>query len=982
MPDLRGQVVQGLTQEAYRLSSLGRHEEALSCIYRAFPVAPRSAHIFNTRSMILDALGRHDEALADVQSALSIDPELPDALNNRGIHYARVGRFEAALSCYERSLALDPGQLQTRYNRSTSLLSLGHWLRGFKEFEVRWRLFPLEASRLKSLKPVWLGERDIAGKTILLHHEQGFGDTLQFCRYAVLVQRLGASVIVAVPETLRALMCTLPGRPRIVGEGEPIPEHDYCCSLMSLPHVFCTTPENTWAEVPYLSASAECVGKWSALLGAPGVRPRVGLVWSGRRYPPINYPRDMSIEALSPLLAAEADFVCLQTDLTEAERARLGAAARVVRYGDTFADFADTAGLIENLDVVITVDTAVAHLAGALGKPVWVMNRYASCWRWMMNREDSPWYPSLRLFRQQAMGEWSSVVRSVGESLRQLCAEWRGEHRDRQQLLALLNSGLAHHRSRAFARAIADYRVVLEQVPQQPEALHFLGVALAEEHRHEEALTYLSAAVEVQPDNPAAHNHRGNVLAALARYDEALLSHDRAIALDPNFAEAHYNRGVSLVSMGRTEAAIESYQRALTLQPDHSSAHNNLGNAYVDVRRFEEALGCYERATQLRPAFVDAWVNRANALRRLGRTDEAIAAARTALECEPGRAEAHSALGSALASQGQLGPAMFCYERALELKPGLAEALWNKALAQLSQGEFRAGWVGYEARWKVKSLQLSQRYGEIPPWLGRESVRGKTVLLHAEQGYGDSIQFCRYATVVAAQGARVVLGVPGGLGRLMRSVEGVSEVVMQPPIPEFDFHCPLLSLPLAFETEVESIPAAVPYLRAAPEDRAVWAARLGVRTVPRVGFCWSGSPTHTNDVNRSIPLGVLLPLTRCAAQWVSVQKEVRAGDTALLAGVAGLYRAGELLTDFADTAALVSELDLVITVDTSVAHLAGALGKPVWILLPFVADWRWLREREDSPWYPTARLFRQSVAGDWGSVVERVLGELRRFLRG
>jgi hypothetical protein len=412
----------------------------------------------------------------------------------------------------------------------------------------------------------------------------------------------------------------------------------------------------------------------------------------------------------------------------------------------------------------------------------------------------------------------------------------------------------------------------------------------------------------------------------------------------------------------------------------HAGAHNNLGNAFFHLDRHAESLGCYERATQVRADFVDAWVNCANALRRLGRCEEACAAARTALALDPECAEAHSAFGVAAAGMGRHAEALSSYQWALQLKPALAEAVWNKALLELSQGRFREGWAGYEARWLVKSLRLGQRY-TTPPWLGGESLRDRVILLHAEQGYGDSIQFCRYAPLVAARGAKVLLGMPSGLRALMASLEGVDSVVTQAPVPDFELHCPLLSLPLAFGTELATIPAKVPYLHADRVARESWAARLGPCAVPRVGLAWAGSPTHTNDANRSIALERLLPLTRFDVQCVSLQKEIRATDLPFLAGPAVLCRLGEELTDFAATAALLSELDLVITVDTSIAHLAGALGKPVWILLPYVADWRWLREREDSPWYPTARLFRQAAPGDWGGVIERVAAELSVFTR-
>jgi len=298
----------------------------------------------------------------------------------------------------------------------------------------------------------------------------------------------------------------------------------------------------------------------------------------------------------------------------------------------------------------------------------------------------------------------------------------------------------------------------------------------------------------------------------------------------------------------------------------------------------------------------------------------------------------------------------------------------------LSRGEYREGWPLYEARWRVRSLGLTRHYEDRPIWRGGESVEGKTMLLHAEQGYGDTLQFCRYAPLLAARGARVILGVPSALRSLMRTLEGVADVVAQAEQLQFDHHCPLLSVPLAFGTECATIPAPKCYLAPDPVVQARWAARLGPRAGrPRIGLAWSGSATHTNDLNRSMPLGSLLPLTGFSAQFVSLQKDIRAGDTDLLAGESQMLRLGEDLTDFADAAGLVACLDLVISVDTSIAHLAGALGKPVWILLPLVADWRWLQGRQDSPWYRSARLFRQASRGNWADVIKRVAVALDEF---
>ena len=991
---IRPEHVDVLIKKAHLLHHFDRREQALETIERAVQAAPADLNALNTRGMILETLCRYDESMADFDRVLQIDATFHDAINNRGMIHARFARFKEALACYDESLAIVPEQVQALYNRAMVLLAMGDWARGLKEFESRWNIAPLEAARFNRLAPVWSGKEDVTGKTVLLHHEQGYGDSLQFCRYAALVAKKGARVILAVPAGLKSLMRSLPGNPQVVSEGDPVPAHDYCCPLMSLPMAFGTTPANVPSGVPYLRADPGKVRSWGERLGAR-LRPRIGLVWNGRRYAPINYPRDMPLEILQPLLAVDADFFCLQTEMSKDDEDRLARLPHVARFSDELREFSDTAALIMNLDVVVTVDTAVAHLAGALGKPVWLMNRFASCWRWLQERPDSPWYPSMRIFRQRAIGDWTGVVEQVREAAVRLSDRFvRGQSTIRteptrsvgpsvtERLVEMCQAALADHHQGLLDAAIAGYRRILSSDPWQPDALHYLGVALAQSGKLEEALVPLTASVERAPTNAAAHTHRGNALSGLGRHEEAIDSHRRALALDANLVDAHYNLGVTLAELGRHEDALASFDRALGIDPTHAQAHNNSGNALLELGRCEQALQRYRKATRLRPALLDAWTNLAGALRRLCRYEEALTSIEQALQLRPDHPESHSGRGAILACVGRYDEALKSYQRSIELQPMLAEGLWNKAVLHLSRGEFDEGWPLYEARWKVRALGLRHRFGSTPAWLGREPLQGKTILLHAEQGYGDSIQFSRYASIVAATGARVILGVPEALRTLMQTLDGVDQVIGNGPLPPYDFHCPVLSLPLAFKTNHASIPARESYLRADPILAERWARRLRPRRKLRVGLAWAGRATHNNDLNRSIELRELASLFRLPAQFVCLQKELRTGDEGILANAGVAMRLGEEFSDFADAAALISELDLVICVDTAVAHLAGALGRPVWILLPHVADWRWLQGREDSPWYPTARLFRQTVPRDWRGVIERVGDELQSLIDG
>jgi tetratricopeptide (TPR) repeat protein len=399
-----------LVRRAMVLNQIDRRDEALRDMDRAVALAPNDVDVLNSRVIILDNLGRYTDALTDIDRMLTLQPNHHDAINNSGMILARLGRFRESLICYDRSIALKSDQPQALYNRSLIRLALGDWIRGFQEFESRWTTPPLNKARLTELGPLWLGpDQELHRKTILLYHEQGYGDTLQCVRYVPLLADRGAKVILAVPPALAPLMRSLPGISEVVADLQTVPPHDYQCPLMSLPLAFRTTPDTVPTPVPYLVADRSRVDAWNEHLG-PHQKLRIGLAWSGRRYAPINYPRDIPLAALRPLLLLDAEFISLQKEMADADRAALDRLPQLQRLGETLDDFSDTAALIENLDLVITVDTAIAHLAGALGKPVWLMNRYASCWRWLQDRDDSPWYPTLRQFRQSTVGDWTSVI--------------------------------------------------------------------------------------------------------------------------------------------------------------------------------------------------------------------------------------------------------------------------------------------------------------------------------------------------------------------------------------------------------------------------------------------------------------------------------------------------------------------------------------------------------------------------------------------
>jgi hypothetical protein len=450
------------------------------------------------------------------------------------------------------------------------------------------------------------------------------------------------------------------------------------------------------------------------------------------------------------------------------------------------------------------------------------------------------------------------------------------------------------------------------------------------------------------------------------------------LALEPNDAEARNGRGRVLLRLNEPAQALADFDAAAALARDHAGARINRGNALAMLGRLDEALAQYDALLIAHPAHAELHFNRGLALASLGRHADAIAAYEEALAIRPGHRGAHLNRGVALQALNRHEEAIASFASVLSIAPADADAQHSAALSRLTLGDYPAGFKEYEARFARSGMPGRRRGLGKPLWLGEYPPLRKTILLHAEQGLGDTIQFARYAPLVARMGAKVVLEVPAELIDLLGRVERVAgAVACGTTLPAFDLHCPMGSLPLALGTQVASIPAEIPYLAASEERIAQWRPRLAALTQPRVAFAWAGHAAHPNDRNRSLALAQLRPLLVLEqVSFISLQRELSAQDAAMLAGLTQVTALGGELRDFDDTAAVLSLCDLVVSVDTSLAHLAGAMGRPTWILLPFWPDWRWMLERSDSPWYPTARLYRQPAPGDWASVLTRVREDL------
>jgi tetratricopeptide (TPR) repeat protein len=512
--------------------------------------------------------------------------------------------------------------------------------------------------------------------------------------------------------------------------------------------------------------------------------------------------------------------------------------------------------------------------------------------------------------------------------------------------------------------ALECFTRIVERDPRDVAALNNRGLLLGSLGQIEPALACFRQSLQIDQHNVIALVNGGIALAHLGQSSSALDWYARAIAIDPRHVEAWKCRGQALQLLNRKAEAVESFNAILQIDPRNIDAYFSLGQLFESLDRPAEALMCFGEALNYLHRYPEA----------LARFDR-LAVARPA---DPAVLVGRSV---ALAGLDRTAEALECLDQALRIEPELPFAINNRSCLLLAQGLLAQGFQGLENRWRIAPFKDHKPATSAPLWLGNSSLAGKTILVLHEQGLGDTLQFIRYVPLLANRDARVVLRLPAALLEIMRSLKGVAQILPDSaPLPPHDFYCPVMSLPLAFATTVATIPASIPYLNADPARVALWKARLGAKLRPRVGLVWAGRHRPPINYARDLPLAALQPLLDLDAEFISLQREMAPADSISLASMPAIVRHGESLTDFADTAALLANLDLLISVDTAAVHLAGALGKAVWVLNRYAPCWRWLRGRTDSPWYPTARLFRQATFGNWIGVIDQVRQALTEAL--
>jgi tetratricopeptide (TPR) repeat protein len=549
----------------------------------------------------------------------------------------------------------------------------------------------------------------------------------------------------------------------------------------------------------------------------------------------------------------------------------------------------------------------------------------------------------------------------------------------------MLAVALGHHRVGNLAKAGGIYRRILRKQPRRADVLHLLGLATSEMGRGERAAQLITKAIAAEPRNAHYRHSLGVVLRTLGRPEEAVASFRAALEIDPKAAMTLTVLGNALKALGRFEEAEKCHLRALEVQPDFVEALSNLGSTYKEAGRLDQAIERFRQALELRPDHPELHYNLGNAWLALGRFEDAEEAFGRAVETAPGHARALSNRGVALREQGRAEDAAASLRAALEIAPDYAEAHWNLGLALLMDGRYEEGWREYE--WRARIPDFPMRRFKAPSWDGGP-LAGRTLLVHAEQGLGDTLQFARYLRLAADAGGRVVFECPPALASLLSRLEGCDAPVPRGgDLPPFDVQAPLMSLPGLLDPGLEKAAAMVPYLAPDAGLAERWKARLGEDGRLKIGIGWQGNPDYRADRRRSVPLARFSGLTRLeGVRLVSLQKGPGVDQLEGFAAAqrdegTGIEALGPAFDDeagaFMDTTAVMTNLDLVIASDTAVPHLAGALGREVWLVLPFAPDWRWGRGGETVPWYPTMRLFRQDRPGDWEGVFERVVGALK-----
>lgn len=868
---------------------------AMSYYLRALALQPNHIDGLLNFGMACRQTIRYQEGIHALEKAKQLGTDNGKLWENLAICYVGVGRMQDALEAYQKALVFLPDSPNTRYSHGIVHLLLGNFKQGWLEYQYRVQILNLKHQPTDI--PRW-NAQPLTGKHLLIIHEQGLGDTINFIRFAGFVASLAGKVTLKVQKPLyeqMTWMLNLPKNCDVVNADDVVEQADFFCSYVDLPGLLSVDLNNMNPLMPYFVADPKRSAKWQQQLAAIDKR-KVGLVWGGNPGHARDSERSLELTQLLPLVESElarqqVQFISLQMGEPLSQLSQLSPDL-ILDLSADIASFADTAALIEQLDLVITVDTSVAHMAGAMNKPVWVLVNYIPDWRWLFNRTDSPWYPSMRLFRQQQLDCWQGALQHLASVFHHflLQQDWISDTQ--------LHQWVQQGQFELVKQASQSRLTVNEHDIEAIRALAMMANKQHAPHLAEQHLTQIIKAVDFDLD-------------------------------------AELRLGEQQVKQGQFAEALARMLAVVPMQGGNVNLFILIGQALHRLGRHAEALSLYQKALDANPDNFDAQAEMATALKNLGRYDEALALARKVHQMQPDNFSQNSRLG----------------------------------MLELALGNFESGWALFDQRWQTEKFKQDVPIVSRPVWRGEPLTH---LAIYDEQGLGDTIQFLRYLPLAAQRAEKVSFYVKSALLSVCRHLPNNVSVFEAGEIKiNFEAHCSLMSLPVILNMERAPLASSVPYLPLVAATKQKWQDKLGGFKQYKVALVWAGNPEHSKDQFRSLELGLLAPLFELAGiDWLSVQ--LGAGQKTLQQQDWPVTDLSADIEDFTDTAAILSNVDLLISIDTSVAHLAGAIDCPTWLLLHYDPDWRWLVKGDTSRWYPSMRLFRQAKQYQWQGVIEQV----------
>ncbi|NJN72016.1 MAG: FkbM family methyltransferase [Limnothrix sp. RL_2_0] len=985
--------------------ALELYQESFNAFKKTIELRPQDYSGYNHIGTVFQEQEKYEEAFQYFQQAIKIEPTNPNIKYNLGNALQEQGNISDAISIYKEVLKQQPDNTKAQFNLGWSLLLSGKLPQGWEGYEYRFNASDSLPPLINS--PFYAGTIK-KGKKLFVWSEQGLGDSLQFVRYAVFLQQQGMEITISVNTLLIKLFenC-LDVKLQIVDQNHvQISQYQDHIPLLSLPYLRQTNENNIPLDIPYIHVSSEISQK--EYFSEKLKKFNIGIVWGSSLTNPKMY-KNKSISLSSFLESIEylqnlenIGIFSLQVGIDASQiQPFLDKWNNLFDLSPILDDFYDTASIIEQLDLVITVDTAVAHLAGAMGKNVWIMLPFVPDWRWQLERKDTPWYATMTLFRQNQRGDWGSVFKEINQALISLLDTVIESNFSSLQEHNQLNiaedpflEGLCREGENLIVegcldQAITIYEKVIKLQPENDEIFNLLGTLYQENFDWEKAIQYFRQAIKLSPNKAEFYFNLGNICLFQKNYAESEVAYRKAISLEPNNTGFINNLSYSLQQQAKYDEALQTVQKLLIVSPDNVDAYNHLGNIYQDQEKYPQAIQAFKKAIVLDPQNAGIQYNLGNVLQLSRDIIGALEAYQKAIDLDPQNAGFHKNLATALQYLGKLDAALIAFETAIGLQPNDPDLHSHFGMCLLLNGDFKQGWSENLWRLKTNAVVVPQTISK-PLWLGEPILKkNQTILLWSEQGYGDIIQFIRYALLLHQNKIKIVVATYAPLIKLLKECLGIPIKLLDQEVSSlgrYKHHTSILNLPQIFKVDGTESFLDIPYLKLQkkiPDSLKLSAPKSSLK----VGLVWAGGKANLNLYHsKSIDLESFLKGLEGLFDSKTVTfYSLQVGDDtvqiqAFIEKYNNIFNLESLLTDFYDTACVLEQLDLVITVDTAVAHLAGAMGKKVWMMLPFSPDWRWRLVGEQTHWYPSMRLFRQPKLNDWNSVFHTIHTELFSLL--